>query len=167
MARGTGKPPSLRLPLCRVSTGAFPCTSGGLSGALLEKKRLSQARSLVSSVPAFFPNLTVTTKPSSKAGFGGVLALLVRSMRLHSGLPRGVTGSTSWACTKCERWADIYVSAPTGRTLRLFMGKMNFGHEDHYSKCKLRNIFLERLSFFLFWSVLCLVSLLMFLFITW
>lgn len=97
-----------------------------------------------------FPSLTVITKPPSKAGFGGVLALPIWSMRLHRRLLRGVTGSTSWPCTKCERQADIYVSAPPGRTLRLFMGKMNFGHEDHYSKCKLTNIFLERLSFFLF-----------------
>lgn len=32
----------------------------------------------------------------------------------------------------------------------LFMGKTNFGHEDQYSHCKFRNIFLERLYIFFF-----------------
>lgn len=44
---------------------------------------------------------------------------------------------------------DMYVCIPTGRTLRLVMGEMNLGCEGHFSKCKLRNICLERSSFFL------------------
>lgn len=94
------------------------------------QKGLSQVPFLVSSVQLAFPSLTAITEPSIKAGFGGILAPPVWSMHLHSSLPKDVTGSTSWHCTKGEKRDDKYTSAPTGRTLRHFMSKMNFGHED-------------------------------------
>lgn len=127
--------------VCALAAAPLPCFCWCIPQYLwrpqwchVSKKRLSQAPSLVSSVPDF-PGLKAIMEPSRKAGFGGILAPRVWSMHLHSSLPWGAPGFTSQPCTRSERWDDISVCTPTWRALRLFMSKMCFGHEGHYNKC--------------------------------
>lgn len=69
----------------------IPHNSGSLRGVLMAKKTFSKAPSVFSTVSAF-PRLTATTEPFSKAGFGGILALILWSVHPCSSLDRGIIG---------------------------------------------------------------------------